>query len=259
MFLNHLMNQMTLNDYLTTNDSPLYDNMSAIAVLCPSFIAEPSFQTVLKSCLINLYGNYKLRPKYQHGSSIIDAIMTLYAANGYKYNTLIETTKFKYNPIENYSMIEEGRDKTTVSGLDINDFGQQKINNNSNPYTDTVNYGAINNGNTIKVSPETNENWYNKESNTYSQNSHIDTTTVGERTNNTTAEAYTNTIDSYTTTSYTHYFTRSGNLGVTTSQQMLMSERQVADFSIYQEIAKDIMLQLCLVVQTDMSYIEYIN
>ena len=39
-----------------------------------------------------------------------------------------------------------------------------------------------------------------------------------------------------------------GNIGVTTSQQMLMSERDVADFSIYDVIAQDFASEFCLYV-----------
>lgn len=39
-----------------------------------------------------------------------------------------------------------------------------------------------------------------------------------------------------------------GNIGVTTSQQMLMSERDVAEFSIYDVIAQDFAREFCLYV-----------
>lgn len=42
--------------------------------------------------------------------------------------------------------------------------------------------------------------------------------------------------------------TRSGNVGVTTSQQMLESERQIAMFSLYKVVAQDLIKRLCICI-----------
>lgn len=42
--------------------------------------------------------------------------------------------------------------------------------------------------------------------------------------------------------------TRSGNIGVTTSQQMLESERQIALFSLYKVVAQDLIKRLCICI-----------
>ena len=51
------------------------------------------------------------------------------------------------------------------------------------------------------------------------------------------------TQNKQTTSTRTH-----GNIGVTTSQQMLQSERNVADFDIYEYIAQDIIHHVCVEV-----------
>ena len=43
-----------------------------------------------------------------------------------------------------------------------------------------------------------------------------------------------------------HSLTRSGNIGVTTTQQMLEQERQIVKFSIINEFYQDLVEQLCL-------------
>ena len=46
----------------------------------------------------------------------------------------------------------------------------------------------------------------------------------------------------------THKFTRSGNVGVTTSQQMLESERDIAMFNFIGIVAHDIIKSICICI-----------
>lgn len=80
-----------------------------------------------------------------------------------------DTMNYSYNPIENYAMVEQGKDTGTSNG-DV-----------------------------------TNRNYSN--ANNESKNINGSTSNAGE--------------------SSDHYLTRSGNIGVTTSQQMIQSERDL--------------------------------
>ena len=89
-----------------------------------------------------------------------------------------------------------------------------------------------------------------------------DTTTVGARENSYT----TNTTDAFqhgmshnissrsnlytdeSSGTTTHKFTRSGNVGVTTSQQMLESERNIAMFNFIGIVAHDIIKSICICI-----------
>lgn len=204
---------------------------------------------------MNAYDNFILRPKYRNSvEDIKDAIMTVYASNAYKYNGLYNTTQLKYEPIENYRMTEEGKDVTDIYGNTTNNMGARNVDSMLGARTDSNQYGASQNDNTIQVSPDSSNNWLNKEKNTYNSATHTDTTNLGAQNSTTYQDAYTDETNNTSNTSLAHKLIRSGNIGVTTSQQLLQSEREVVDFSIYLVIAKDIMHQLCLVTQSCEDY-----
>lgn len=45
-----------------------------------------------------------------------------------------------------------------------------------------------------------------------------------------------------------HYQQRSGNIGTMTTQQMIMQERQIADYSIYKQIADEFKKEFCIMI-----------
>ena len=91
---------------------------------------------------------------------------------------IYKTTLFKYNPIENYNMEEQGTDERTAKGETLN------------KYADTP-QGELENVKTGKY---------------LTSASHTDDASEGKD---------------------EHYFTRHGNIGVTTTQQMIQAERDI--------------------------------
>ena len=142
-----------------------------------------------------------------------------------KYNKLLATEALEYDPIENYSMIESGTDVRTPD-LVSNTTASGTSSGNS---TDT---------NTTTSAVTT----YDNTADFINQNKGTSDTT-----NTTSAE---NSSTGKTTTTgtekTTHEFKRSGNIGVTTSQQMIQSEREVADFSALAQFVTDIANIICL-------------
>lgn len=139
--------------------------------------------------------------------------------NSYKYSSLYKTTLLEYDPIENYSMCETGTDTRTPNITT----------------TDSMNVGAQNNSTTStdSVSP------YDTQTFTDS-NKTIVTENNGARTDsNTRTESGTETT--------THEFKRSGNIGVTTSQQMIESERKVVNFTFLKIVFNNIINDTCIV------------
>lgn len=116
----------------------------------------------------------------------------------YEMEKLLATTLAEYNPIENYSMSESGTDTETNSS------------------TTNVQNPTQTNTTEMSVSPSDSATYKPKEKN-------VDTT------------SYEGKIISDTggTTKNVHEFKRSGNIGVTTTQDMLISERKVAEFSLF--------------------------
>lgn len=142
-----------------------------------------------------------------------------------KYNKLLATEKLEYDPIENYSMTESGTDvrtpdlvsNTTASGTSsANATDTSTTTSAVTTYDNTADFINQNKGTADNTNTTTTEN-----------SSTGKTTTTG-------------------TEKTTHEFKRSGNIGVTTSQQMIQSEREVADFSALAQFVTDIANIICL-------------
>lgn len=127
----------------------------------------------------------------------------IYTKYGVKWNKQWETMYFDYDPISNYDMIEEMTDDETV-----HEFGHAMAGNYSE------------NGNNENKKAGFNSTDYQKDTQNISQNS-------GTQSNTESGE----NVD---TRNYT--LTRKGNIGVTTSQQMIESERNLWMWNFFEQI-----------------------
>ena len=151
----------------------------------------------------------------------------------------------KYNPLDNYKMTEDGTDTaagtdtTTRTGTDTTTNGGTTTTEDKTATT-TTNTGTVKDDN----SGTTTNAVAGYDSNNLVDRDKTTSTTTNTRTDNTTQTATNsgtitqtddktstlthNTTDATATSSNTsHTLTRSGNIGVTTSQQMLASELEV--------------------------------
>lgn len=133
----------------------------------------------------------------------------------YEYDKLVDTLSLEYNPIENYSMTEKGTDTRT-------------------PNITQTNKGVNTNTVGIDTSITTGKTTFDK-----SDSFINDTKTTNTGTNTDTQDINT-TVTTAGNEKTVHEFTRSGNIGVTTSQQMIESERQLAMFSVVDLFVKAI-------------------
>lgn len=117
-------------------------------------------------------------------AAITRAVADFINSKVYELDKLHATMEVEYDPIQNYSMTEEGTDTTEASSE----------------------------GNTTEYSTSYNSSSENKTGKSEAGGS--------------------------SSTTLTHTFTRSGNIGVTTSQQMIESERQVATFDFVGYVAE---------------------
>lgn len=271
------MLKVSFDDYLISNsNSPLYnsnDNPNIIKEI-PDFIKEESFQTILTRVCSMQYGDYVLRTKYAlHPDRVHNDVMGLYAYNAYKYLGLYDSTQFEYNPISNYDMVEDGIDNTIKDDNTNNQYGRQENTISEGARNDSVIHGShidsdstpsITNTQQVATSPYDSNTYYNTNkqtdtlgaiNKTLSYGTYTDNANKGEMTTHGTQEEHVDVVVSKGLNSYTHHLTRSGNIGVTTSQQMIQSERDLRDFSIYSVIAKDIMCLLCVRVEQPRRYI----
>lgn len=133
----------------------------------------------------------------------------------YEYDKLVDTLSLEYNPIENYSMTEKGTDTRTPNITQTN----KGVNTNTVGVDTSITTG--------KTTFDKSDSFIN------------DTKTTNTGTNTDTQDINT-TVTTAGTEKTVHEFTRSGNIGVTTSQQMIESERQLAMFSVVDLFVKAI-------------------
>lgn len=150
---------------------------------------------------------------------IAQVIYTIYIKN---WNALYKTLSLEYNPIENYSMTETENVQDTHKGT------LESNGNNTNTYTET----------TIVNDTSNNQLWgFNSTDSVNSDKQTGDTTRDVESTMDSThknTDMETKDITSDRT------LKRSGNIGVTTSQQMIESERQLWLWNFFESVFSDI-------------------
>ena len=146
-----------------------------------------------------------------------------------EYTKKVEMLLLEYNPIENYNSSETEE----ITATNTSTTG------NENTTTTTTNSTAENSGQTTnKVSPYDSENFSNDNNSNTSNTSNVngtDTTSITDSGN----------MSSNGTTSRT--LTRKGNIGVTTTQQMIESEYELRAknliFEFLEKVSKFILLE----------------
>lgn len=150
---------------------------------------------------------------------IAQAIYTIYIKN---WNALYKTLSLEYNPIENYSMTETENVQDTHKGT------LESNGNNTNTYTET----------TIVNDTSNNQLWgFNSTDSVNSDKQTGDTTRDAESTMDSTHK---NTDRETKDITSDRTLKRSGNIGVTTSQQMIESERQLWLWNFFESVFSDI-------------------
>lgn len=195
---------------------------------------------------------------------------------------LWDITQVEYDPIENYSMIEEGTDSTNGTNDVTRNYGEQnKTNVNGSQMetvsrdartitdvdaaaTDTEEIGAKTSSTEDKVSAydsadyqdsdlsetsegeQSNTSQYGERNRTHTENAYEDVTSRDAVTNTETVDSHVDTENGEESRTTEHSFTRSGNIGVTTSQQMIQSEIELwGGFNFYNKLFDMILDELC--------------
>lgn len=142
------------------------------------------------------------------------------------WEKLYNTTTLDYNPIDNYDRTET---ETTTNERTNTANGTQ---NNT-----TTNDLTIASDNVHKVAGYDSGNLVTAES----DNGTVDNT--GTVTNNITSQSASNDIDNGTRTLHSR-----GNIGVTTTQQMIEQERNISEFNIYDYIVRSFKRRFCIML-----------
>lgn len=265
--LNDTTFQSVLSDYISFN----HGNLNIRYALEDSVKNNPS---ILQNAIVNWYNSHK----YQYE--------TLYKTTLFKYEPLQNYNRTE--EVEDTTNKTGSDDTTFGSRTDtsttnnITNIGAQ---DNTNTDNETTKIGTINTetnssiskkgseSNEKEVAPYDAETYYNQEKDTLSFTNRTDTNTsatttdarTDTRTNNsiekigaridTTESSTSNTFGGHTDATsrnenetYTHTSYVYGNIGVTTSQQMLQSEREVAYFNFVSIVAHDIikLIAICI-------------
>lgn len=265
--LNDTTFQSVLSDYISFN----HGNLNIRCTLEDSVTSDPG---ILQNVIVNWYNSHK----YQYE--------TLYNTTLLKYEPLQNYNRTE--EVEDTTSRTGTDDTTFGSRTDTsttNNTTNTGAQDNTNTDNETTKIGTINtetNSSTSKKGSESNEKevapydaetYYNQEKDTLSFTNRTDTNTsatttdarTDTRTNNstekigaridTTESSTSNTFGGHTDATnrnenetYTHTSHMYGNIGVTTSQQMLQSEREVAYFNFVSIVAHDIikLIAICI-------------
>lgn len=184
------------------------------------------YATLADDLLVLNYGYYKLK------RNIYSETVKLYVCNALlaeKYNleTLVGTLDLDYNPIENYNMVEDGTDKRTLAyATKVTD---SEIDSSVKTTSGDVTHQVTPYNNTTLTATE-------KDTTSSTQQPYKDTS-------QTTEQAHTDTDNN------THHLTRSGNIGITSSQMMIEQERALANINIPAKIVDIVIKNICKGVQ----------
>lgn len=164
-------------------------------------------------------------------------------SNKYQINwkKLYDTTVLEYNPIENYDRMEDWTDtddETTTSARD-------NTRNTNNTVKSTSTNEVMNSVNVTDQNTAFNAGLADHAK----QITDGDTTENGTITNTETGKDTENeNVNGGRTGRHTRTGRAHGNIGVTTSQQMIQSERDLVVFNLYDVIAESFIENFCLMV-----------
>lgn len=164
-------------------------------------------------------------------------------SNKYQINwkKLYDTTVLEYNPIENYDRVEDWTDtdnETTTSARDNTRNTNNTVKSTStNEIMNSVNITDQNTAFNAGLSDHAKQI---TDGNT-TENGSITNTETGKDTEN-------ENVNGGRTGRHTRIGRAHGNIGVTTSQQMIQSERDLVVFNLYDVIAESFIENFCLMI-----------
>ena len=231
----------------------------------PTAICNSEFQSMLNDLILNDYTEYRLRyfltrPFLDSGDLTADiesitrrvqaACDMVYETHAYEYQKLYESTQLEYDPIENFHSTEheeitnDGVDTTT----DTADSYTDRESRGSTSITDSWGSQTTNGSSTNQRAPFESQSYqnYDKDSTGATRESYTDTHTGAAVENSFTGGNRKNISKLDYGHEITRDLTRFGNIGVTTSQQMIQSERDLVRFNLARIVASDIIQSICI-------------
>lgn len=156
----------------------------------------------------------------------------------YKWEKLLATENFEYNPIWN----KDGTIKETETKFGTGTAQSQEESSTSGSDSQTVT-GTRDSTDELKVSAFDSSTYNNREQRTLDEDTSTEASSEG-----TANSSRSGTSVSQNEEGRTYERTEQGNIGVTSTQELIERERAVADFSIYDVIVQDFKERFCVIV-----------
>lgn len=188
------------------------------------FLPDGIDVSVLSNMILSEGGEFE--PLYANAYMMKDNVQMFVMNHLRTFNKWMDALNIEYNPLENYDRMEEWHDNGT-SDSNVNNNSTSHSNASTNASSD----GSTSGNATNNVSAYDSSTMSPHDSSNTSTTTH---TSGGNSSNATTVDNGTSTEHGSTSnerTGRTH-----GNIGVTTSQQMLQSELDIARFNVYHQI-----------------------
>lgn len=207
---------LIFNQLVTKTDLNDFINSNNVATLNQDYYLSHSGDKYISPFVERLFNAGKT------ASEISSYVATIcYNRFGVKWKRIYSALLTEYNPLENYSMKETRTPNLTDS--DTENVGTSISSNRST--TASSKYKGFNANEPVTITKTDGTE---------------DSTTTGTKLANETTRTSTHTG--------TEKLERAGNIGVTTSQQMLESEFKVRQFDFYKELFNDIDSIMCLMI-----------
>ena len=208
-------------------DDSIFDRM----VLPEGISAEQVVDDIILECaeLELLYPNWDIMEL---------AIYRWSQKSQYKWEKLLATENFEYNPIWN----KDGTVKETETKFGTGTAQSQEESSTTGSDSQTVT-GTRDSTDELKVSAFDTSTYNNREQRAVDEDTSTEASSEGSANS-----SRTGTSVSQNEEGRTYERTEQGNIGVTTTQQMIKEEREVSDFSIYDVIVQDFKERFCVIV-----------
>ena len=162
------------------------------------------------------------------------------------WERLYKTTLLEYNPIENYDRMEEWTEaEDTKKNTEADATGTSKTDTNGTSTRQSNTDGVINDQKYVSAYNEVEFTPTERDNNTQNEKNNSEQKDVGTVSVKTSAE---NTTDETGNRNLLRKGRAHGNIGVTTSQQMIEAERDVALYNIIDVIINSFKNRFCLQV-----------
>ena len=162
------------------------------------------------------------------------------------WERLYKTTLLEYNPIENYDRMEEWTEaEDTKKNTEADATGTSKTDTDGTSTRESNTDGVINDQKYVSAYNETDFTPTERDNNTQNEKNNSEQKDVGTVSVKTSAE---NTTDETGNRNLLRKCRAHGNIGVTTSQQMIEAEREVALYNIIDVIINSFKNRFCLQV-----------